>query len=324
MNFLLEQLPDASYRRHFEKVLNLLSLTGVTDVVCNGPSEWWVDRGRGLEPVRELSVPELELQEMARFLVGLGDRHLDLISPVTDAAISVKNLPALAQLGIDRLRVHAVLASEISEQTLLSIRVHRAARQGLDELAEAGLMSFAQFGRLREILNARANFVISGPTGSGKTTLLRAMIAESPQLRTVVVEDTFEILPVAGQVVGLQVRQPNSDGAGELDLALLAREALRMRPDRLVVGEVRGSEVDVLLKAMNTGHRGSAASLHANSAFEVPARMLSLALQAGHSRESFYAAAEAAIDFVIHLDFEGGVRKVTQIEEWGNVSDASQ
>jgi pilus assembly protein CpaF len=322
MNFLLEQLPDASFRRHLEQLLNLLSLPGVTDVICNGPADWWVDRGKGLESVPELQVPARELQEMARFLAALGDRHLDLISPIADAAVTVANFPVLKQLGIDRLRLHAVLESEVSEQTLLSIRVHRETTAKLTVLFNEGMFTAAQLLQLQEILRTRANFVISGPTGSGKTTLLRAMLAQNEQLRTVVVEDTFEILPIPGQVVGLQVRHPNTDGAGGIDLATLAREALRMRPDRLVIGEVRGPEVAVLLKAMNTGHAGSASTIHANSAGQVYARLLALATDAGFTQQIFTPMVKAAVEWVIHLDIEGSERKIKEIGKLQNVPGA--
>lgn len=313
MNFLLEQLPDASFRGHLEQLLNLLSLPGVTDVICNGSSDWWVDRGKGLEQVGQIQVPPRELQEMARFLVALGDRHLDLISPITDAAITDANFPVLKQLGIDRLRIHAVLESEVSEHTLLSIRVHRQTTAKLTLLFNEGMFSAVQLLKLQEIMRTRANFLISGPTGSGKTTLLRAMLAQNERLRTVVVEDTFELLPIPGQVVGLQTRHPNTDGAGEIDLATLAREALRMRPDRLVIGEVRGPEVAVLLKAMNTGHAGSASTIHANSAGQVYARMLALATDAGYTQETFTPVVKAAVEWVIHLDFDGANRKIKEI-----------
>lgn len=313
MNFLLEQLPDASFRGRLEQLLNLLSIPGVTDVICNGPAEWWVDRGRGLQRVDELTVPARELQEMARFLVSLGERQLDLINPIVDSAITQANFPVLKQLGIDRLRLHAVLESEVSEQTLISIRVHRASVAQLTRLCNDGMFTGVQLAKLQEILRARANFIISGPTGSGKTTLLRAMLSQNEQLRTVVVEDTFELLPIPGQVVGLQVRRPNAEGAGGIDLQTLAREALRMRPDRLVIGEVRGPEVAVLLKAMNTGHAGSASTIHANSAADVYTRLLALALEAGLTQASFTPLAKAAVQWVIHLDFDGADRKIREI-----------
>lgn len=319
MNFLLEQVPDASFRGYLESLLNLLSIPGVTDVFCNGPADWWVDRGKGLEQVSEIQMPPRELQEMARFLVALGDRHLDLISPITDAAITNANFPVLKQLGIDRLRLHAVLESEISEQTLLSIRVHRASVAHLTRLCDDGMFTGAQLAKLQEILRTRGNFIVSGPTGSGKTTLLRAMLSENEQLRTVVVEDTFELLPIPGQVVGLQVRRPNAEGAGDIDLETLAREALRMRPDRLVIGEVRGPEVAVLLKAMNTGHAGSASTIHANSASDVYSRLLALSLEAGFTQTSFVPLVRSAVQWVVHLQFEGPDRKIKEIEALQNV-----
>ena len=316
MNFLLEQLVDAPYRAAFERLLNLLSVSGVTDVLANSPNEWWVDRGLGLETVPEMQMTPLEYNEVARFLVALGDRHLDLISPVTDVSIGPKSLPVLQKLGVSRLRVHAVLESELTDRTFLSIRVHPSKTHSLAELATLGMFDPEQLQAIRSLISSRQNFLISGSAGSGKTTLLRAILAESPEVRTVVVEDTAEIMPVAGHVVGLQSRQPNTEGAGAIALAVLARQALRMRPDRLVIGEVRGAEVEVLLHAMNTGHAGSASTIHANSGAEVASRLRALASAAGLSDWLFPTVASAAVQQIVHLCRVDGVRKVESIEEF--------
>lgn len=278
-----------------------LAGSSITDVLANGPGEWWVDAGEGLVLEPALATDAETLAELAVLLIELGERHLDQASPICDVSIGVKALPALEAMGVNRLRVHAVLESGISEQTLISIRVHRANVLTLEDLLVRGTVTEAKYGQLQGILADRQNFIISGGSGSGKTTLLRAMLAASGNLRTVVVEDTAELLPVAGHVVGLQVRQPNTDGQGLVGLEALAQQALRMRPDRLVIGEVRGSEIAVLLQAMNTGHLGSAATIHANQSHSVFGRMRGLALAAGFTDKSFEAAAVQAVHKVIYL-----------------------
>lgn len=314
VNFLLEQVVDAPFRPQLEQLLNVLSIEALTDVLANGPGEWWIERGNGLEPLPQIHLPTDNFERLVRFLISLGDRHLDLITPVTDVSISPKSLPPLQQLGISRLRVHAVLKSELSETTLLSVRVHREAALLLEDLQALGMLNPLQRGLVQKIIDQRSNFIISGAAGSGKTTLLRAILAESPNLRTVAVEDAAELVPSPGHVIGMQSRQANTEGAGAIGVAELARQALRMRPDRLVIGEVRGTEVEVLLQAMNTGHRGSAGTIHANSANEVYPRLRLLALSTGLTDEAF-AATCTAIDFVIHLDNRSGVRTVASIGE---------
>ena len=316
MNFLLEQLVDAPFRAAFERLLNLLAVPGLSDVLANSEHEWWIDRGHGLERIPEFAISSNDYNEVARFLVALGDRHLDLIAPVVDVSFGVRTLPVLEQLGVARLRVHAVLESELSEQTLLSIRVHPAKGYSLDALSDSGMFNTVQHRMLLNLISRRQNFVISGSGGSGKTTLLRAMLNESPTLRTVVVEDTAEILPVAGHVVGLQSRQANTEGAGAIELDVLARQALRMRPDRLVIGEVRGNEAKVLFHAMNTGHAGSASTIHANSSSQVAERLRVLAASAGLPDESFAEVSATAIQWVIHLARVDGVRTIQSIEEF--------
>jgi pilus assembly protein CpaF len=295
-----------------QSLLAVLANPQTTDILANGPTEWWVDTGAGLVTEPNLDTTAEVLAELAVFLVELGERHLDQASPICDVAISTKEMPVLESLGINRLRVHAVLESAISPLTLLSIRVHRAQVLRLADLHSSGMLNDLQLGQLRTVLAERQNFIISGASGSGKTTLLRAMLAESGELRTVVVEDTAELLPVKGHVVGLQVRQANTDGQGFISLETLAQQALRMRPDRLIVGEVRGPEIAVLLRAMNTGHLGSAATLHANQASAVFGRMRALAMEAGFTDRSFESAAALAVQKVIHLSGSGSGRRV----EW--------
>jgi pilus assembly protein CpaF len=291
------------------QLLKILSTPNVTDLVANGAAQWRGNRGSGFEVIHGIDCSEDDLAALCRELVDLADRHLDLANPICDVALTPRQLPELQQLGIESLRVHAVLESAVSCQTLLSVRVHRAGFTSLARLKELGMFDAKQESQLNEIISQRQNFLIAGPAGSGKTTLLRAMLAATPDLRTVVVEDTAELLPVTGHVVGLQARQANIDGRGEVSLQTLSQQALRMQPQRIVVGEVRGDEVAVLLQAMNTGHAGSAATIHANSAGAVYARLRGLAPAV--SDEAFQKLASTAIQRVIFLG-NSGVRGV----EW--------
>jgi len=285
------------------QLLKILATPNVTDLVANGSAEWRGNRGSGFEIIHGIQCSEAELASLCRKLVDLADRHLDLASPICDVALTPRQLPELQQIGIESLRVHAVLESAVSFQTLLSVRVHRAGFTSLAKLRELGMFDTKQQSQLQEIIAQRQNFLVAGPAGSGKTTLLRAMLAATPDLRTVVVEDTAELLPVTGHVVGLQARQANIDGRGEVSLQSLSQQALRMQPQRIVVGEVRGEEVSVLLQAMNTGHAGSAATIHANSAGAVYARLRGLAPDV--SDEAFRQLASTAIQRVIFLGNSG-------------------
>ena len=284
-----------------QQLLRILATPGLTDLVANGPQIWMANRGTGFEPVSGISMTSGGLAQLARNLVDLADRHLDLANPLCDVSLVPAQLPQLRELGIESLRVHAVLESAVSQVTLLSIRVHRAGFTSLDALQRGGMFSPSQFGQIIDVIETRQNFLIAGSAGSGKTTLLRAMLAHSPEVRTLVVEDTAELLPIPGHVVGLQARQPNIDGAGAIDLQFLAQQALRMQPQRLVVGEVRGAEVSVLLNSMNTGHAGSAATIHANSPNAVFTRLRGLAQGAGISDAAFEQQVKTAVQKVIFL-----------------------
>ncbi|MEN9715874.1 MAG: hypothetical protein RJA35_1341 [Actinomycetota bacterium] len=318
MEFLLDQLQRAGATQDFQAILQQLLQPQLTDLIANGADDWFADVGDGLQPLLGFSVNDKNFDLIARVLVAMGDRHLDQAAPIGDVSLGQVHLPFLASAGISRIRLHAVLASAVSDTTLLSFRIHRVDAKSLKDLAVEGIFSECQKLQLLEILAAGHNFVISGPAGSGKTTLLRAMLMEQPFLRTVVVEDAAELLPLSADLqgkgmgaIGLQARQQNVEGAGFIGLQTLAEQALRMRPDRLVIGEIRGAEASVLLMAMNTGHRGSAATIHANSADAVAVRLRSMmahgsaahgsAAQGSLSDSAFRALAQTAIQKVIHL-----------------------
>lgn len=274
----------------------------VTDVLVNGDGSVWVDRGEGVVrgPV-SMEDPE-DVRRLAVRLAALAGRRLDDAQPWVDGL-----LPG----GI---RLHAVLPPLVDGGAHLSLRIARHRGLGLDRLTEIGMMTPAQAGQLREVVARRTAFVVTGGTGTGKTTLLAAMLAEVPgHERMVLVEDVGELMVAHPHVVRLQSRAPNTEGAGAVTMVDLVRQALRMRPDRLVVGEVRGAEVRDLLLALNTGHEGGCGTLHANSPEDVPSRIEALAALAGMSREAARAQWRSALELVVHLRREGGRRTVASI-----------
>ena len=268
----------------------LLRLPGVTDVLVNGPDQVWVDRGEGLERTAVRFADDDAVRRLAQRLAAAGGRRVDDASPHADV-----RLP-------DGTRFHAVLAPVSRPGTTISLRVARARSFTLDDLVAAGSLPADGRAVLEEVVAARLAFVVSGGTGSGKTTVLAALLGlVDPGERLVLVEDASELRPDHPHVVGLEARPPNVEGAGEVTLRTLVRQALRMRPDRLVVGEVRGAEVVDLLAALNTGHEGGCGTLHANSAADVPARIEALALAAGLPRDAAHSQLAAALDVVVHL-----------------------
>lgn len=274
----------------------LLRLPGVTDILVNGPREVWFDRGAGLEradasgPAAVAFADEAGVRRFAQRLAAAGGRRLDDASPTVDV-----RLP-------DGVRCHAVLAPVARPATVVSLRVPHRLGLSLDDLAERGALSSDGLRLVRRMLAARVAFLVSGGTGTGKTTLLGAMLAAvDPTERLVVVEDAAELQPAHPHVVALESRPANLEGVGEVPLRALVRQALRMRPDRVVVGEVRGGEVVDLLAALNTGHDGGCGTLHANSAADVPARIEALALAAGLGREATHSQLASAIGAVLHL-----------------------
>jgi pilus assembly protein CpaF len=268
----------------------LLRLSGVTDVLVNGPDSVYVDRGAGLERTEAGFPDDDAVRRLAQRLAASAGRRLDDASPHVDVRLR------------DGTRLHAVLAPLARPGTVISLRVPRTDVFTLTELVAAGGLTETGATLLRRIVETRLAFLVSGGTGSGKTTLLNALLSLVPaQERLVVVEDASELRPQHPHTVALEARPANVEGAGEVPLRVLVRQALRMRPDRLVVGEVRGDEVTDLLAAMNTGHEGGCGTLHANSAADVPARVEALALAAGMSRAAVHSQLAAAVDVVVHL-----------------------
>ena len=268
----------------------LLRMSGVTDVLVNGADSVYVDRGAGLERTETRFADDEAVRRLAQRLAASAGRRLDDASPHVDVRLR------------DGTRLHAVLAPLARPGTVISLRVPRSEVFTLAELVASGGLTELGAALLRRIVETRLAFLVSGGTGSGKTTLLNALLSLVPvQERLVLVEDASELRPQHPHTVALEARPANVEGAGEVPLRVLVRQALRMRPDRLVVGEVRGDEVTDLLAAMNTGHEGGCGTLHANSAADVPARVEALALAAGMSRAAVHSQLAAAVDVVVHL-----------------------
>ncbi len=268
----------------------LLRLPGVTDVLVNGPGEVWIDRGRGLEQASVTFPDDAAVRRLAQRLAASAGRRLDDATPHADV-----RLP-------DGTRFHAVLAPVARSGTVISLRVPRGRVWTLPELVAASALPPEGAFLLEEVVDSRCAFLVTGGTGTGKTSVLSALLSlVDPGERIVLVEDASELRPEHPHVVGLEARPPNIEGAGEISLQTLVRQALRMRPDRLVVGEVRGAEVVDLLAALNTGHGGGCGTLHANSAADVPARVEALSLAAGLPRAAAHSQLASALDVVVHL-----------------------
>ncbi|QOH54904.1 TadA family conjugal transfer-associated ATPase [Rhodococcus rhodochrous] len=285
----------------------LLADPAVTDVLVTAPDRVWVDRGNGLH-LTEVTFPdEAAVRRLAQRLALFAGRRLD------DAQMWVDGrLPGHGEFGV---RLHAVLSPVAQAGTCLSLRVLRPATQGLEALRDRGAVSGAAYRLLLRIVRARLAFLVVGGTGAGKTTMLAALLgAVDPTERIVCVEDAAELVPAHPHVVRLVARAPNVEGVGEVTVRDLVRQALRMRPDRIVIGEVRGAEVVDLLTALNTGHDGGAGTVHANSPDEVPARLEALAALGGLDRAALHSQFVAAVQVILHVHRgSDGVRRLVGI-----------
>lgn len=286
----------------------LLRAPDTTDVLVTGPDQVWVDGAGGLRRTGVRFADEDAVRRLAQRLALAAGRRLDDAQPYVDGW-----LPGSAAAG--RVRLHAVLPPVAADGTCLSLRVLRPATHDLTALQELGTFDQPTAELLAAIVRARLAILVSGATGSGKSTLLAALLGCVPASeRIVTVEDAGELEPRHPQVVRLVARPANIEGAGEVTLRELVRQALRMRPDRLVVGEARGCEVAEMLNALNTGHDGGAGTVHANSPAEVPARMEALAALGGLGRQALHSQLAAAIQVVLHMRRgAGGERRLVEI-----------
>jgi pilus assembly protein CpaF len=287
----------------------LLCAEGTTDVLVTAPDSVWVDDGNGLRRTSIRFDDDAAVRRLAQRLALSAGRRLDEAQPWVDGQ--------LTGLGTGRfsVRLHAVLPPIAAGGTCLSLRVLRPATQDLAALVHSGAIAPAAAELLDDIIGARLAFLISGGTGAGKTTLLSAVLGAVPaDERIVCVEDAAELAPAHPHLVKLVARSANVEGVGEVTVRDLVRQALRMRPDRIVVGEVRGAEVVDLLGALNTGHDGGAGTVHANSPGEVPARLEALAALGGLDRAALHSQLAAAVQVVLHVSRDrNGVRRLSDI-----------
>ncbi len=286
----------------------LLRGEGTTDVLVTAPDRVWVDNGAGLRLSAVCFPDETAVRRLAQRLALAAGRRLDDAQPWVDGQLSGIGDGQFA------VRLHAVLPPVAAGGTCLSLRVLRPATEDLAALEQSGSIAPQAAAILAEIIGARLAFLVSGGTGAGKTTLLAALLgAVAGHERIVCVEDAAELAPGHPHLVRLVARCANVEGAGEITQRQLVRQALRMRPDRIVVGEVRGAEVVDLLAALNTGHDGGAGTVHANSPAEVPARLEALAALGGLDRAALHSQLAAAVQVVLHVGRGPEGRRLAEI-----------
>ena len=305
----LEEL-DARLNGLGEVLAPLLRLPGITDILVNS-TRVWVDCGQGVEPIDDGFSSEEEVRALAITMAAICGKRLDDAVPIVDGILP---------MGV---RVHAVIPPLSGEGTIISLRIPARGGLTLEQMRKGASIDDTTQQILSRMLEVRCNVLISGATGSGKTTLLSALLSSiSVNERLICIEEISELHPAHPHVVHLQARQANTQGRGEVSLSELVRAAMRMRPDRIILGECRGGEVRDIMSALNTGHRGSFATIHANTPAEVPARLSALGALAGMSAEATHVQARAAFDLVVHMERSVGRygntgRRVAQIGVFG-------
>jgi pilus assembly protein CpaF len=280
----------------------LLADVSVTDVTVNGAAEVWADCGNGMQRTSICFSDDAAVRRLAQRLASSAGRRFDDAAPFVDAPLP------------HGVRLHAMLPP-LADRISLVLRIPRHRTWTLADLVAAGMVAEDLEPALRQLVERRRTFLVTGGTGSGKTTLLNALLGVvAPHERLVIVEDTRELAPHHPHTVLLQTRPPNIEGAGAVSMQLLVRQTLRMRPDRIVVGEVRGAEVIDLLTAFNTGHDGGCGTVHANSAKDLLPRLEALAALGGLGRAAAHRLIAASIDAVVHLQrADDGVRYVSTV-----------
>jgi pilus assembly protein CpaF len=274
--------------------------------LVNGYKEVWIDQGKGLERTRLSFINEENVRSLAQQLALSTGRRLDQSQPYVDAQIS------------KTIRLHAILSPVSNPGSIISLRIHRSEVISLNNLVETDTLTKKQKDFFEKIIKDDKSFVISGGTGSGKTTLLNSLLSSCDEnQRILIIEDSRELSPQHPHVVSLESRPANIEGMGLITMKDLIKQSLRMRADRLIIGEVRGIEVTDWLSALNTGHRGSAGTIHANSIREVVIRFESLGLISGLSKEAIHSQLKTALNYVIHIEKDSqGKRRVVGIGEF--------
>lgn len=287
-------------------LVSLLDDPTVTEILVNGSDEIWAERSGVLERTGLSFSSDESLRRYTRRLLAYAGRKVDHLSPFSDC------------MGPNGTRIHAVIPPISKKGVCLSIRKLRVGGWTLDTLLSCGFLEPSHLAYLRSALLHRKNIFVSGGTGTGKTSLLGALIGEvSPQQRVICLEDVTEITTSHPHTLALEARPANQEGEGAQSLRRLLREALRMRPDRIVVGECRGPEALDLLMALNTGHAGSMGTIHANSTRDALSRLELLALLGAEnlSDRAVKSLIASSVQVIIHIERKEGRRKVASISE---------
>jgi pilus assembly protein CpaF len=285
----------------------LLADDSITEIMCNGPDDVWIERGGKLYETTVRFTDESHLRRIINKIVSQIGRRIDEASPMVDA-----RLP-------DGSRVNAIIPPLSLTGPLLTIRKFSKRRLSMEDMVNIGSLSEESVEFLSRCIEAQLNMLISGGTGSGKTTLLNALSASIPNSeRIVTIEDAAELQLHQRHVLRLEARPPNIEGEGHIPIRDLVRNSLRMRPDRIIVGEVRGAEALDMLQAMNTGHDGSLSTVHSNSPRDGLHRIETMVMMAGYDLplRAIRQHVAAALDLLVHIDrMEDGSRRVTGVTE---------
>jgi pilus assembly protein CpaF len=281
---------------------SLLREPDVSDILVNGPGEIWVERaGEMVRVDARFHDSDALLRAVERTIAPLGLR-IDRAAPFVDARLS------------DGSRLHAVIPPAAVDHPIVAIRRFTRAVTTLEELVPIGSATAEQVELLSSLVRNRVTILISGGTGTGKTTLLNLLACLLPGSDRVVTLEEAAELDIPGHIVRLEARPPNIEGAGEITIRQLLRSALRLRPDRIIVGEVRGVEALDLVWALNTGHRGSLSTIHANSPAEALWRLETLALASGDvPSEAVRRQSQSAVGAVVQLERVGSERRLREV-----------
>ncbi len=285
----------------------LIADDSITEIMCNGPDDVWIERGGKLYETTVRFTDESHLRRIINKIVSQIGRRIDEASPMVDA-----RLP-------DGSRVNAIIPPLSLSGPLMTIRKFSKRRLTLEDMINIGSMSEESAEFLSRCIEAQLNMLVSGGTGSGKTTLLNALSASIPNSeRIVTIEDAAELQLNQRHVLRLEARPPNIEGEGHIPIRDLVRNSLRMRPDRILVGEVRGAEALDMLQAMNTGHDGSLSTVHSNSPRDALHRIETMVMMAGYDLplRAIRQHVSAALDLLVHIDrMEDGSRRIVQVTE---------
>jgi pilus assembly protein CpaF len=285
----------------------LIADDSITEIMCNGPDDIWIERGGKLYETTVRFTDESHLRRIINKIVSQIGRRIDESSPMVDA-----RLP-------DGSRVNAVIPPLSLSGPLMTIRKFSRRRLSLEDMINIGSLSESSVEFLTRCVEAQLNMLISGGTGSGKTTLLNALSSAIPNNeRIVTIEDAAELQLHQRHVLRLEARPPNIEGEGHIPIRDLVRNSLRMRPDRIVVGEVRGAEALDMLQAMNTGHDGSLSTVHSNSPRDALHRIETMVMMAGYDLplRAIRQHVSSALDLLVHIDrLEDGSRRVVAVTE---------